>query len=191
MKLTVSRLDVLIIEALESFYFELLSTTDPDKRRSWFQREQEIVSLFALGHLAGLFRKKRIDIALMKIEGRVPQEPTKHGGKRWAARDLVIFPHRLDTVWRPGNPSGVIEPLAVMEWKLCTHEITPKRARTGGKDSVAADIAWLKRNSHLMGVGYSVFVQWPRWKLGIRCERILNDGGQCKQETILDLPSST
>jgi hypothetical protein len=183
MPLTVCQLDALIAEALTSLYGELLKTRDPETDRSWQRREQEIVSLFAFGHLAPLFQREKIDIALLRIEGRVRQVPTESDPRKRAARDLVIFRDRLDTLWRPSDP------FAVMEWKLSTQRKTPKRILTGDKDSVATDVIWLERNFHYMEVGYSVFVRWPNWNLKITCERICNDAGRCQRGMMLELPS--
>jgi len=148
-------LDGIIREALGSLYRELSTA-------SWYKRENEIVSLFAFGHLVPVFQREGLDSAVLDIEGRVPQiEPRNPLRGR---KDLVIWAHRLDGYWRDEKAvgewkrSGVQRvatnwcgdrPFAVAEWKLDD--------RIGHQ----ADKAWLKANSGLMQVGYAILVERP------------------------------
>src|SRR5208283_4404272 len=163
MVLLVDEFSNILKEALGSLYQELSKTQHPDHSRSWWRREYEIVSLFAFKHLAPILQRQGIDPGVLRIAGRTPQLPTETDKKRRARRDLVVWADCLDTVWRP----GIKFPLALLEWKISTSKTTPPKILTGRKDSVEADIAWLTHNSRLMGVGYSVFVEWPRHELKI------------------------
>jgi hypothetical protein len=184
MALSVDQFSNILKEALSLLYEDLAKTRYSDRDGSWWKREQEIVSLFAFKHLVPIFQRNSIDPSVLRIEGRVPQLPTETAKNERAARDLVVWADCLDTVWRPSFKY----PIAVLEWKLSTTRHTPRGIQTGDKNSVKADLAWLKRNSPFMGVGYSVFVEWPQNGLKITCKRVSNDGSHCVEDLLIELP---
>lgn len=158
----VAMLDEFLRCGLVALYRELLSA-------HWYKREDEIVSLFAFGHLAPLLHNNSIDMGQLGIEGRVPQVWCHRRGRRQSAdraqRDLVIWNHRNHGFWRvEGKPD---RPFAVMEWKLLNYEKDRGRILAQHRD----DIDWLQQNSSLMRVGYAVLVEWPDG-LKLRCARI-------------------
>ena len=164
--LTVNTVDALVSEALTSLY------TDLQGRRDCYKREQELVSVFAFGHLAPLLLREGIDPGQLCVEGRVPQanrkrgavsSPTRRDLDDHAHRDLVLFRRRHCTHWC-GNA-----PYAVMEWKLSVKARTLAKAKKDYK----IDLDWLQDNAHLMRVGYCVLVEWVG-KLRIQCERVCN-----------------
>ncbi len=131
-ELTVVALDDMVTKALSSLYAEL-------QEAHWYRREQELVNLFAFGHLTRLFQSS-FDIRQLTIEGRVPQwTPNKQGACR-GMKDLVIWRSPLSTFWRGDRP------FAVMEWKLSTAIRTSPSILSGH----ARDIQWLKDNCDLM-----------------------------------------
>ena len=159
-------LDGIIQEGLSSLYRELSTA-------SWYKRENEIVSLFAFGHLVPVFQRESLDSAVLDIEGRVPQiEPPDAPRGR---KDLVIWARRLDSYWRDKKAVGEWErngvqrvatnwrgdrPFAVAEWKL------------NDRIGFEADKAWLKANSGLMQVGYAILVERPGSALKLTSVRI-------------------
>jgi len=166
-RLSVPLLDQMVKSALGSLYDDL-KTTNPHGV-SWYRREQEVVSLFAFGHLVRLFFSHSLDTALLTIEGRVPQacgKKPKAKPKLRGQRDLVIWSQRLDGYWR--NPDIPINPFAVIEWKLSTSNATDSRIHAEHEE----DVEWFKKNSECMRVGYAVFVRWPNRTLNITCKRI-------------------
>jgi hypothetical protein len=184
MTLSANHFSNLLKEALGLLYEGLIKSRHSNQDRSWFRREQEIVSLFAFKYLVPILQREGIDPGVLRVEGRVPQLLTEIAKKERAARDLVVWEDCLDTVWRRPD----VRPLAVLEWKLSTSKPTPRRFWTGKKDSVKADLDWLNRNSRLMGVGYSVFVEWPEDGLKITCKRVSNDGARCVEDLLIELP---
>jgi hypothetical protein len=162
------------IALLDQVIAASLTSLHPDLPR-WYEREQEIVSLYAFGHMVPLLLRERIDIGQLVVEGRIPQIALKIGTfpnlKRpyfddRVRRDLVIRKRRHDGYFRvPGEPDP---PFAVMEWKISVADRTPKYIR----DDYETDLCWLSDNAALMKVGYCVLVEWPDGALRIRCARI-------------------
>jgi hypothetical protein len=184
MSLTVNQFDEILTQALASLYEDLSHTLDPKGKRSWWRREQELVSLFTFKHLLPILQRVGIDPGVLRIEGRVPQVQTETHKNERARRDLVVWNHHLDTCWRPDCQ----QPLAVLEWKLSTSRRTSNRMHSAPANSVNADIQWLTRNCHLMGVGYSIFVEWPDGILRIRCVRVCSKQGLPAQWESVLLP---
>ena len=180
MALSPDRFSAMVKEALARLYEDLAITKPPKQRASWCRREQEIVSLFSFKHLVPILQREGFDPGVLRIEGRVRQHPAESDKKERGRKDLVVCAEYLDTVWRP----EVRNPIAVLEWKLSTSEITSKQILNG----VAADISWLRANSDLMGAGYSILVEWPEGKLRITCRKISNQEGCCIEESLIDLP---
>ncbi len=178
--LSVDRFSFLLKEALQLFYEDLAKTRPPDLRTSWYKREQEIVSLFSFRYLVPLLQREGVDPGVLRIEGRVRQHPTTGDGRERGRKDLVVWPDCLDTVWRP----DVKHPLAVLEWKLSTSEITPKQILDGAE----TDLCWLKANADLMGAGYGILVEWPQRKLRIICRQVTNQRGSCIEEVLISFP---
>ncbi len=165
-------LDNLIRPQLAALYGEL-------QDKPWYKREQEVVSLFAFGHVAPALLREGIDIGQLTIEGRVWQSTPKRADKvhlrskelgERVRRDLVFWEHRNDGWWRSPRPSV---PLAIMEWKLGSGTATRK--------SYEIDVEWLTQNGKAgaeggpsMQVGYAVLVDWSKDVLSIECKRIEN-----------------
>jgi hypothetical protein len=170
--LSVALLNEMVRTALAGLYADLKSATLPDGN-PWYRREQEIVSLFAFGHLVPLFKDHSLDAALLTIEGRVPQicgKTPKETPKLRGQRDLVVWSSRLDGYWREPKPKPPINPFAIMEWKLSTG----KKTSIYSQREYKRDVEWFSKNAHLMQVGYAVFVQWPETTLRISCTKIEN-----------------
>lgn len=186
MSVTAEQFEEILKEALRTLYQDLSQTWDSMKEHSWWRREQELVSLFAFGHLVPIFQRKGIDASILRIEGRVPQLQTEHHKNVRAARDLVVWNDHLDTWWRP----DCLPPVAVLEWKLSTSRRTKRTAISSASNSVNADIEWLKSNCHLMGVGYSIFVEWPDGALKITCVRVCFENFHRDHRILVVLPNA-
>jgi len=116
-------LDRIVAESLASLYADL---------RPWHEREQEIVNLYAFGHLAPLLLSQPIDTGLLAIEGRIPQLTPKIGKRLHPKRrhfdecvraDLVIRKQRHECFFRVDSPayraqinSSLIAPHAPVEY---------------------------------------------------------------------------
>ena len=114
---TVKLVDGLVKKALRSLHRDL---------PGWYRREQEVVSLFAFGHLVPLMQKKGIDLGQLCIEGRVRQVEPKRNAKshrkrrdldEHAHRDLVLFSKRHTNYWSPHDQTEK-DPIAIMEWVI-------------------------------------------------------------------------
>jgi len=178
---SVAILDRVVIESLTSLHAEL---------PRWYEREQEVVSLYAFAHLAPVLHREQIDAGQLVIEGRVPQLACKTGTEphpsrpeldRRARRDLVIRRRRHHGCFRV--PEAPDCPFAVMEWKLSIAKRTSKRLVA----EFETDVQWLVDNGDMMQVGYGVFVEWPDGNLRIRCVRVQ---GRELNRGFLGLPSS-
>ena len=136
------------------------------------QREHEIKSLYAFGHLVaecrpGTFLHDPAQIALDSAVPQIPpdaQQALSHGTgrpKRAVAKDLIIWPAPGMTSWVGG--ASAVAPAVVMEWKL-------NRSGVFGYD-----VDWLTRFTALHpGVtGYAVTVDLrPRGPL-LTCARVV------------------
>jgi|SRR5271166_4365863 len=141
----------------------------------WYEREQEVVSLYAFGHMVPLLLRENIDIGQLVVEGRIPQIALKVGTSpnlkrpyfdHRVRRDLVIRKRRHDGYFRVLDKPD--HPFAVMEWKISVADRTPKNIA----DDNEIDLCWLRDNADLMRVGYCVLVEWPDGALRIKCARI-------------------
>src|SRR5437899_2366456 len=113
-----SNLDSIIEESLRSFYQDICSA-------DFCGRENEMVNLYALGHLAKHIRPNTVlhDLTQIGIEVTVRQLPRLHHELKWMTvrKDLVIWRDPRTTLWKaekPCNRTPSNEPLAVMEWKV-------------------------------------------------------------------------
>ena len=113
MLVAMSELDAIVEKSLRSFFRNICS--------EWCGRENEMVSLYAFGHLVKHVRRGTIlsELTQIGIEVAVRQLPPdkEHPRKKKDVRkDLVIWPVPGMTLWKANIPHN--EPLAVMEWKV-------------------------------------------------------------------------
>ena len=167
-----SELDEIVKRSLRSFYLQ-------DVCSEWCGRENEMVNLYALGHLAKEVRPGTIldDLTQIGIEVAVRQldRTLDHTKRRSDVRkDLVIWCTPKMTHWKGNIPQN--EPLAVMEWKV-NHSIG-RRAHPQNRRDHQADIEWLLDTSRRSGmenfIGYAVLVENTRSPKELVCVRVQN-----------------
>jgi hypothetical protein len=166
----ISELDSIVGQSLRSFYSEICSLPD------WRGREREMVSLFALGHLAQHCNPNGpMRLTQMGIEVAVPQLPGDRK-TRDVCKDLVVWPEDKMTCW---NADGKIchEPMAVMEWKVNYASNRPTHAKN--RRDHLRDIQWLRDTSNRLAerdfVGYAVFIENTK---ELTCTRICRGKGE-------------
>src|SRR6266849_998013 len=110
-----SDLDSIVEQSLRSFYEDISSS-------ELCGRENEMVNLYALGHLAKHVRPGTIlsELTQIGIEVTVRQLPRLHHELKWMTvrKDLVIWPAPRMTLWKsekPCNKMPTNEPLAVIQ----------------------------------------------------------------------------
>ena len=111
MRTTSTSIDTLIENSLRSFIEDIFD-------QSWYGKEREAVSLYALGYLANYCQPQTIlyNPTQIGIEVRVPKA-TGLGKKAEICKDLVIWPRPGMTCW---TKEKRVEnyPLAILEWKV-------------------------------------------------------------------------
>lgn len=179
----VEELDTIVDASLRSFYQDICSS-------ELCGRENEMVNLYALGHLAKHVRPgaKLRELTQIGIEVTVRQLPpeilctfqkNKGKPKEDVRKDLVIWDVPRMTLWK-AEPCSIVpcnEPLAVMEWKV-------NHCRNGGVHKLnlknhcerKGDIQWLLSTSRQPGmadfIGYAVLVQDTKAPKLLSCVRV-------------------
>jgi hypothetical protein len=172
-----SDLDSIVEQSLRSFYEDISSS-------EWCGRENEMVNLYALGHLAKHVRSGTIlsELTQIGIEMTVRQLPRLHHELKWMTvrKDLVIWPAPRMTLWKAEKPCNRIpsnEPLAVMEWKV-NHFLNQAvhKQNLDAHDEHKGDIQWLRDTSCRNGmkdfIGYAVLVQDTKVPKVLSCVRV-------------------
>jgi hypothetical protein len=161
-----SDLDNIIEKSLHSFYEDICLPLQ------WCGRENEMVNLYALGHLAKHCVPGTIlsELTQLGIEVAVRQllPDDEHKGRRKTVRkDLVIWPKPRMTMW-PQN-----EPRAIMEWKV--NHVFNRAAHPQNRREHIDDVQWLRETSLRIGVdfiGYAVLVESTRDPKELTCVRL-------------------
>jgi hypothetical protein len=115
----ISEFDSIVEQSLRLFYQDICS--------EWCGRENEMVNLYALSHLAKQVRPNTIlsDVGQIGIEVAVRQlpkeallkwNPKAESPKKDVRKDLVIWPSARMSLWNANIPCN--EPLAIMEGKV-------------------------------------------------------------------------
>ena len=166
-----SELDDIVKRSLRSFYLQ-------DVCSEWCGRENEMVNLYALGHLAKEVRTGTIlyDLTQIGIEVAVRQRDKRDEKSKMRSdvrKDLVIWPTRRMTLWKRNIPKN--EPLAVMEWKV--NHFLNRTVHKKNKDlGYKSDIDWLTATSlrpdmHNF-IGYAVLIENTLYPKKLSCFRI-------------------
>jgi hypothetical protein len=153
-----SAIDVPIKESLENFVEDIFA-------KSWWGKEREAVSLYAFGYLIKQCHTASVlyDPAQIGIEVRVPK-PETVGAKKEVCKDIVIWPQPGMTCWDEQRKS-VLEPLAVMEWKVNELRVSDY------------DLEWLSAFSASRPgfTGYALCLNLNNPKFRLHCVRIQNN----------------
>lgn len=164
-----SELDALVEKSLRSFFRNICS--------EWCGRENEMVSLYAFGHLAKHVRRGTILSQLTQIGIEVavrqlPPDKEHPKPKKDVRKDLVIWPAPGMTLWKANVPHH--EPLAVMEWKV-NHYLS-RASHQQNRREHEGDIRWLCATSLRPGmtdfVGYAVLVENTQVPKRLICTRV-------------------
>jgi hypothetical protein len=168
-------LDAIVRESLHSFY--------PDICSEWCGRENEMVNLYAWGHLRERVKPNTIlsDFTQIGIEVAVCQlpkevlikwKPTAERPKKDVRKDLVIWPSARMSRWKDNVPCN--EPLAIMEWKV-DHYFN-RNAHPQNRREHLHDVEWLRETSLRSGmtnfVGYAVLVEHTHTPKTLTCVRV-------------------
>lgn len=131
------QIESLVAPALRSFHADLGAG-------GWFGRENEVVNLFAFGHLLPRLAAAQVAPTQLGIEVAVPQIPrADHPRRRPDVRkDLVIWPEPRMTCWRSPTENRQ-RPSAVLEWKT-RNNTRPRRSLAAASRAHALDIEWLR-----------------------------------------------
>ncbi|MGA8430383.1 MAG: hypothetical protein WB729_11225 [Candidatus Sulfotelmatobacter sp.] len=165
-----SDLDSIVEQSLRSFYEDICSL-------EWCGRENEMVNLYALGHLAKQCVPGTIlsELTQLGIEVAVRQLPPddEHRGRRQTVRkDLVIWPSARMTLWKSDVPHN--EPLAIMEWKV--NHIFNHAVHQENRREHLLDVRWLQETSNrLCGrdfLGYAVLIESMGTAKKLSCVRV-------------------
>lgn len=172
-KMQSTDLDVAIKDSLRSFYQGISSP-------NWCSREREMVSLFALGHLArhcapgGLLCLTQIGIEVAVRQ--LPRCESHPGRKGTVCKDLVIWSAPNMTLWNSERQVHY-EPLAVMEWKV-NYCLETERGcvKPDNRPKHSSDIEWLKEKSSSVVdfIGYAVFIEGTLTPKELVCARMQN-----------------
>ena len=173
--LVVSELDTIVEQSLRSFYEDICS--------DWGGRENEMVNLYAHGHLAKFVRPQTIlnDLSQIGIEVAVQQlprevllkwNPQAQKPKKDVRKDLVLWPSARMCLWKDNVPSN--EPLAIMEWKV-NHVRNHASHRKNQRD-YPLDVNWLcgtsLRSEMENFIGYAVLLENTRTPKTLTCVRV-------------------
>ncbi len=143
-----TRIDHLVRRSLGAFLTHVCDTR-------WLGRENEAVSLYALGFLleSSDSTSDTLTPTQIGIEVAAADAPSK-GPRSQVRKDLVIWPEPRMNRWHPGR-SARNRPLAILEWKV-------RRPGVGKPQGASHDLEWLRRYSSSRArpgfVGYSVFL---------------------------------
>ena len=155
--MTVSDLDVVLLQSLTSFTDEVFAS-------GWRGKEREAVSLFAFGHLIKQCRPDSVlfDPAQIGIEVRV-LKPADLGVKAEVCKDLVVWNQPGTTCWSK-NPW----PVAVLEWKANQSQVSSN------------DVIWLKAFSkgHQDFTGYAICLDLKQRDFRLSCTRVKDGQAQ-------------
>ena len=170
-----ANLDWIIEASLRSFYQDICS--------DWGGRENEMVNLYAFGHLAKQVLAGTIfsDVGQIGIEVAVRQlpkevllkwNPKTERPKKDVRKDLVIWPSPRMCLWQDNVPCN--EPLAVMEWKV--NRVRDRAAHPKNRRDYALDVNWLRETSARSGmekfIGYAVLVENTQKTKSLTCTRV-------------------
>ncbi|MBZ5678920.1 MAG: hypothetical protein LAO24_02315 [Acidobacteriia bacterium] len=177
----ISELDSIVEQSLRSFYSEICSL-------GWCGREREMVSLFALGHLAQhCYPNGPLRLTQMGIEVAVPQLPGERK-KKDVCKDLVIWPEDKMTCWND-KFDLCREPMAVLEWKA--NYVKNSRDHAKNRREHESDIQWLRDTSNRIVacdfVGYAVLIESACSPKELTCVRICRG----KDERWIKIPAAT
>lgn len=160
----ITDLDSIIEQSLRSFYEDISS--------EWCGRENEMVNLYALGHLAkhcvaGTILTELTQLGIEVAVCQLPPDPKHTGRRKTVRKDLVIWPKGRMTLW-PQN-----EPLAIMEWKV--NHVFNHAAHQKNRREHEDDIQWLRETSVRVAgdfIGYAVLVEGTRNPRELTCVRL-------------------
>jgi hypothetical protein len=170
-----SDLDSIVETSLRSFYEDICS--------DWGGRENEMVNLYALGHLAkhvlpGSILSELTQIGIEVTVRQLPKEvllkwnPKADKPKEDVRKDLVIWPSPRMCLWKDNVPCNV--PLAIMEWKV--NHFRNRDSHPKNRRDYPLDVNWLRETSAREGmgsfIGYAVLLENTRTPKTLLCTRV-------------------
>jgi hypothetical protein len=182
-----SDLDSIIEKSLRSLYEDICSL-------EWCGRENEMVNLYALGHLAkhcvpGTILSELTQIGIEVAVRQLSPDKEHPKKKKDVRKDLVIWPDPRMNLWKSNCP--VNEPLAVIEWKV-NHYLNRAVHQQNRREHLE-DVNWLRQTSSRLGdanfVGYSVLVENTRNPKELTCIRLCR--GKSDEKPWIMIPTAT
>jgi hypothetical protein len=169
-------LDSIVEKSLRSFYKDICALPE------WCGRENEMVNLYALGHLAkhrapGTILSKLTQLGIEVAVRQLPKEvllkwnPKADKPKKDVRKDLVIWRSPRMCLWKDNVPCNV--PLAIMEWKV--NHYRNRDSHPKNRRDYPLDVNWLRETSAREGknfIGYAVLLDNARTPKTLLCTRV-------------------